>query len=152
MVEIRPAGLCCGTGGNDEFGVIWEVELEGRVGESPDTDVSEALVKFDEQFRVRIADTRRRGRHFLNGFRFLAQSLCHVFCELIPEGEHTPLLILKSIRHWVQFLGNPLFVHSDLEVLWRNTYALDTLLAAVLKERHRGIVSGNELMPVGVGC
>lgn len=44
-----------------------------------------------------------------------------------------------------------MFGNCDLEILRHNADALDTLLAAVLEERHRGAVAGNNLVPLGVG-
>lgn len=84
MVEIHPAVLGPVTGGDDEFGMIREIKLERRVRESPYPDIAETLVEFHKQLRIRVTETRLRGRYLLNGFRFLAQRLRHVFCEFIP--------------------------------------------------------------------
>ena len=48
MVEVRTPV----DGGEDELGVVGEVELEGLVREGPDADVAEALVELDERARV----------------------------------------------------------------------------------------------------
>lgn len=93
---------------------------------------------------------RQRRHSFREGLHFLAQSLRHVFCEFIPEGEHAAFFVFKGIRDGAQFIRDTLLGDGDLELLRWDADAFDALVGAVLQECDCGALAGDELMAVGV--
>ena len=146
MVEVRARV----GGGEDELGVVREVELESLIGEGPDADVAEALVELDE--RVGVAGWRVAGCEEVGGaVSLLAEGLGHVFGELVPEVEHAAFLVVVVIGHRAEFFGDAGLADVDGEVLWWDEGAGKALFAAVLEESDGGSVAGNYLVALGVG-
>lgn len=132
VVEIQPgAGV-----GNDDFGMVREVELESAIAVAPYYNVSDTLEESDEVVgRVRLVSPSGRENFvvFLGFFDFtLLEFLTHVLSKLVPHDQFSALLKVIHGSPWMHFLGSAIGPYAELELCRWDEYPFEAFFGRKL--------------------